>query len=585
MTNSFRQRPWRADVLEGEIPQSIPNTLPGLVRRLLAARMSRYGETAENWLQPTMRNTFPDLFAPRDMRQAAQVLFEAIKAGKTIGLFGDYDADGATSVGVMGRYLTDLGITWHLHIPDRFTEGYGPNVPAIQALVEKGCELIVILDSGSTAFEVMDQVAELGIEAVIVDHHACAEGRHPKALAFVNPNRHDDTSGLGYLCAAGLSFLTCCAVHKFIRLDPDWARPKPDLMAYLDIAALGTVADVVPLRGFNRTLVSCGLTVMHQRPNMGIKALMQVSGIDGRPNASDLGFRLGPRVNAGGRIGDAQIGAKLMTQLDHDDAAALAAQLDTLNTERKAIEEDVRSDASAKAEAIPTSRNLILVSGKYHEGVVGITAGRLKEAYLKPTIVLSETEHGTLKGSGRSMPGFDLGHAVIAAREAGLLIAGGGHGMAAGLTVAPEKVEALVKFIEDEIAQSDFARTGAILPYDLEANENDLSVETIEALHVLEPFGEGNPRPRLLISGLTVETVDVLKDVHLRVNFSLGRQRFKAMLFSSVGQPFAQAIEAAKGQKVDVVASVKINEWNGRKSLELELLDARPAVAASAFAA
>lgn len=563
-------------------PVGLPDTMPALTRRLVAARMARWDEPLAVWYRPTMRSTFPNPFGPQDMRLAAETILAAIDARATIGLFGDYDADGATSVGVMARYLTDLGITTHIRIPDRFTEGYGPNIKGLSELVEKDCSLIVILDSGSTAFEVMDEADRLGIKAVIIDHHACAADRLPKALAFVNPNRPDDKSGLGYLCAAGLSFLTCCAIHKLMRDDKSRTAPLPDLMGYLDIAALGTVADIVPLRGFNRTIVACGLTVMNQRPNIGMQALMAVADIkDRKPGSRDLGFALGPRVNAGGRIGDSSIGARLMASQDPAHAATLAAELDQLNVERKKIENEVREDALAKAMALPAERRLILVSGHYHEGVVGITAGRIKETLLKPTIVLSETEHGTLKGSGRSMPGFDLGHAIIAAREKGLLIAGGGHGMAAGLTVAPEQVEALVAFLEGEIAGSEFARTGPILGYDLETDPAGLTVEIIEGLTELEPFGEGNPVPRFLLSGLVVDKVDVVKEIHLRVTLRAGRSSFKAMLFSSVGTAFAAAIEARHGKTIDVIASCSINEWQGRKSLELDIIDARASAGAA----
>lgn len=568
------------------LPAGLPDTLPLLTRKLLSARMARWSEPLSVWYQPKMRTTFPDLFAPRDMRAAAAIILEAINSGATIGLFGDYDCDGATSVGVMARYLNDLGITTHIRIPDRFTEGYGPNIKGITELVGKGCDLIVILDSGSTAFEVMQEVHERGIRAVIIDHHACSADHLPKALAFVNPNRPDDTSGLGYLCAAGLSFLTCCAIHKLMR--DSQVRPAgelPNLMKYLDIAALGTVADVVPLRGFNRTIVSVGLEIMATAPNLGIQALSEIAEVKGKPGSMDLGFKLGPRINAGGRLGDASLGAYLMASQDPAEARRLAIELNDLNVQRTAIEKEAREDALAKAQLLPAGQNVIIVSGPYHEGIVGITAGRIKEALLKPTIVLSETEHGTLKGSGRSMPGFDLGHAIIEAREKGILLTGGGHGMAAGLSLAPDRVGDLVEFLEAEIAKSEFARTGPVLNYDLEIEPSELSVEIVEGLSALEPFGEGNREPLFLLRGLAINDIRIMKDVHMSINFISGRSKFRAPLWSAVGSPLGDFFQANEGQLVDVIAAGSINEFNGRKSVELTISDVRPAVAASAKAA
>lgn len=554
-----------------------------VVEQVLQARMACFSEERHVWVDPKIRASFPDLSTVKDMGKAAGFLAEAIKrisrtGSGRIGIFSDYDADGATAAAVMGLWLAELDIPYDIRIPDRFRDGYGPNMIGLRELKDLGCDPVLVLDSGSTAFDVLEEAAGEGIECIVVDHHACEE-RHPVSRAFVNPNRKDDGSGLGYMCAAGLSLLVTIAAQKELEKDPAWKSRRPDMNLIAAVAAIGTVADVVPLRGFNRALVSTGLkiasTARAERPLLGLSALMWVCGVTESLSSTDVGFRLGPRINVAGRLSDSTLGAKLLTCTDAATAADIAGKLNELNAERQAIEKKTREEAMAQ---VPQTEGhgCIVVAGDWHEGVVGITAGRIKEACLRPAIVLSRTEEGLLKGSGRSMPGFDLGHAIIEARKAGILLKGGGHGMAAGLTLDPARLPDLVAYLDQQVEESDFARLGAVLSYDAVLDPADANVATVDALTGLEPYGEGNPTPRFLIRDIHVESADTLKEIHCRYQFRLrSGERIKAMLFSAVGTSLAAGLTSAVGSRVDLIASLEINEWQGRRSVELKIEDAR----------
>lgn len=576
--------------------------LPPLLCEIASRRVPE-GENALHWVDPRIATMRPDPFSMKDMDVAAGLIAAEILAiletgePRAIGLFGDYDVDGAASTALMARFLADLGIATHTRIPDRIGEGYGPNLPGLLELRDKGCGLILILDTGALAFDVLEKAGDEGLRIVVIDHHICEE-RLPRALAVVNPNRRDDTSGFGYMCAGGLALMVAIATSSKLKAKGFFGadRPAPDLRSYLDLAALATVADVAPLRGVNRAFVATGLKVMRQRGNPGLSALLDVSGTNGEIRAHHIGFQLGPRINAGGRISDAWKGALLLRSDDPGECVRLAGELNDINAERKAIEEDCRLDAIGQVDARLASRradgkdpsegqcnpHLAWALGDYHEGVIGIAAGRLKERFLLPSIVFSriEPEDGVAlaKASGRSIEGFDMGSAVLKAASRGLLVKGGGHAMAAGLTVAVDRLDDFVSFMDEEIAASDFARDGAPLRYDLGIDPADMTVEAVESFARLEPFGQGNPSPRFLLKGWKAVQADVLKEVHLRVRLQApDGSQWKAMLFNGAAGALASGLtESIQGSRpIDIVARLKINSWRDQSNVEIDIEDAR----------
>jgi len=584
----------------------------GVDRRLanLVSRRVPDGEDPLHWLDPRMVVARPDPFRLKDMDRAADIIAAEIMgllsrgearlpegpfssgAANAIGLFGDYDVDGAASTAIMARFFADLGVESHVRIPDRIEEGYGPNMPGLRELSDAGCGLIVILDTGALAFDVLAEAAREGLRIIVVDHHICEE-RLPEALAVVNPNRRDDTSGYGYMCAGGLALLTAIAVSAKLRGLGAFSNgvPMPDLKSYLDLAALATVADVALLRGVNRAIVASGLKVMRARRNEGLAALLEVSGTSDEIRPHHIGFQLGPRINAGGRIAEAWKGSLLLRSRDPAICRDLAVQLNDINEERRRIEEECRADAIAQVEERLASMEspspesvdqalpcLAWALGDYHEGVIGIAAGRLKERFLRPAIVFSRTGDGFAKASGRSVEGFDIGAAVLKACTEGLLVKGGGHPMAAGLTVETDRIEAFTTFMDREILASDFARDGAPLLHDGTVPVGDVSLDFIAGFERLEPLGHGNPGPRFLVRGWTVAEADILKEVHLRFRFRApDGSLWKGMIFSGKGSALGESLFSARdtARPLDMVVRFKINEWRGRKSIEVDVEDAR----------
>ncbi|MEL0144869.1 MAG: single-stranded-DNA-specific exonuclease RecJ, partial [Alphaproteobacteria bacterium] len=427
--------------------------VPEIVGRVMAARGIGIDE-AEAFLNPTLRDALPDPAVLEDMTRAAERLAAAIRDGESIAVFGDYDVDGATSSALLARFLSALGVPARIYIPDRIAEGYGPTSPAMLRLNAEGADLVITVDCGTTAFAPLEAAADAGVDVIVVDHHV-AEPALPRAIAVVNPNRLDDRSGQGTLAAVGVTFLLTVATNRILR-DIGWyessGRKEPDLLGLLDLVALGTVCDVVPLTGLNRAFVSQGLKVMGKRRNPGLVALSDVARVESKLTEYHAGFLLGPRVNAGGRVGEAGLGARLLMTTDSGEALELAQKLDVWNAERREIEAHVLDEAIAQVEDADLSAAMLVAAGEgWHPGVIGIVAGRLKERFNRPAFVIGfEGSEG--KGSGRAVEGVDLGSAVIAARQAGLLINGGGHKMAAGLTVAREKLGALRDFLEERVA-------------------------------------------------------------------------------------------------------------------------------------
>jgi single-stranded-DNA-specific exonuclease len=555
--------------------------LPEIVGRVLAAR-GVAPEEAERFLAPRLRDQLPDPDRFRDMAKAAERVAAAVRAGELVAVFGDYDVDGATSSALLERFLRAAGGRVRVYIPDRRKEGYGPNLPALLRLKAEGAAVAVTVDCGITAFEVLEKASAAGLDVIVVDHHV-AEAGLPKALAVVNPNRLDEAEGFGNLAAVGVAFLLAVAVNRALR-QAGWyeARPEPDLLQLLDLVALGTVADVVRLTGLNRALVAQGLKVMRRRGNPGIAALADVGRVAERLDAYAAGFILGPRVNAGGRVGEAGLGARLLATDDPVEAAALAARLDGFNAERREIEARVLAAAIETVERETAPAPLVFAAGEgWHPGVIGIVASRLKERYNRPACVVA-LENGVGKGSGRSVGGFALGAAVIAARQAGLLVNGGGHAMAAGFTVERGRLGALRDFlaarVEDAIGAErllpELALDGAVAA-------GAATPELVATLERLAPFGAGNAEPRFALPDLRVARADVVGGAHVRAILmdAAGNARLKAIAFRCLETPLGKALLESGGAAYHVAGTLRADHWNGETRVQLCLDDAAPAAA------
>ncbi|UCH74319.1 MAG: single-stranded-DNA-specific exonuclease RecJ [Rhodospirillales bacterium] len=549
--------------------------LPEVVGRIMAAR-GLGPDDAAAWLDPTLKALLPDPSQFKDMDLAAERIADAVRSGEVVAIFGDYDVDGATSTALLRGFLESVGGRVVTHIPDRLREGYGPNGPALLALKKSGATVAVTVDCGITAFEPLEAAAEAGLEVVVVDHHV-AEPRLPRAYAVVNPNRLDETDGYGQLAAVGVAFLLAVAINRALR-EVGWyaERPEPDLRQRLDLVALGTICDVVPLTGVNRALVAQGLKVMAQRGNPGIAALADVARLSEAPEAWHAGFLLGPRVNAGGRVGEAGLGAALLSAPDYATALPIAQRLDAWNAERKAIEAACLEEAIAQIETEGPHDGLVYVaSAGWHPGVIGIVAGRLKERYNRPACVVAlDGEVG--KGSGRSIAGVDLGNAVIAARQQGLLINGGGHAMAAGFTLAADRQGAFRAFLADRvIAQTGPGGPIATLGLDGTLQPRGATIELATALQKLAPFGAGNREPRFALPAARVVQVDVVGEEHVRCILT-GEDggRLKAIAFRSTGRPLGQLLMQSGGLPVHIAGQLRLDRWQGRESVQLIIDDA-----------
>ncbi len=553
--------------------------LPEIVGRVLAARGVGL-EDAGGFLNPTLKDLLPDPNRLKGMDKAAERLARAVMDGEQIGIFGDYDVDGATSAALLKRFIAAVGGQSTAYIPDRLKEGYGPNTPALLKLKDEGASVIVTVDCGTAAFEPLEAASKAGLDVIVVDHHE-AEAKLPPATAIINPNRLDDESGLGQLAAVGVAFLLAVAVNRALR-DLGWygSRAEPDLMQWLDLVALGTICDVVPLTGINRALVAQGLKVMAARNNTGLRALADVAGLTEAPGTYHAGFLLGPRINAGGRIGAADLGARLLGTDDAAEATEIAHRLDELNKERKFIEASVRDAAMAEVEKAGDDLGPVIVAAGegWHPGVIGIVAGRLAERFNRPACVVAlKDDTGT--GSGRSVSGVDLGAAIIAACQAGILVKGGGHKMAAGFTVERGKLVEFQAFLTDRIAaavgekgiQPSLYLDGAVKP----AAAN---LSLLEALQQVGPFGAGNPEPRFVIPAARLSYAAVVGENHVR-GIIQGEEggRLAAISFNSLDTPLGQALLKSEGAPLHVAGRLRVNTWQGRTSAQLHVDDAAPA--------
>ncbi len=560
-----------------------------IVGRIMAGRGIGL-EDAQAFLEPSLREALPDPLCLKDMDAAIARLAHAIRHGEKIAIFGDYDVDGATSSAVLARFLRAAGCVPEVYIPDRIREGYGPNAPALLRLREAGARVVITVDCGITAFDPLAAAAQAGLDVIVIDHHA-AEPHLPQAVAVVNPNRmdetpsHDDPHKLGALAAVGVAFLLIVGLNRALR-EAGWYESKnlaePDLLSLLDLVALGTVCDVVPLAGLNRALVTQGLKVMARRANAGLTALCDVARVEARPDTYHAGFLLGPRVNAGGRVGEAGLGARLLSSDDPAETRKIAQQLDTYNEERRAIEVAVLDQALAQAEAAgQDNRGLVVAMGEgWHPGVIGIVASRLRERTNLPAIVIAlDPETGVGKGSGRSVPGVDLGAAVIAARQAGLLMNGGGHAMAAGLSVEASKLEPLRVFLGERIeAALEAVDYRPALGFDGAIQPQGANAGLIQEIERCAPFGSGNAQPRFAIAAAQVQRADTVGDGHVRCFLSgTGGGRLKGIAFRALDGPLGPALLQTAGRPLHLAGKLRLDAWAGRDSVQFIIEDAAPA--------
>lgn len=574
ITNSIMGQAWRWRALATDARD--PGFQPDdLVTQLLLSRGVNRAEIDAN-RSPSIRGFMPDPSIFNDMDKAATRLADAVTATETVTVFGDYDVDGATSAALIIRLLRDLGMKPHAYIPDRLMEGYGPSGEALVKIAAGGATLIVTVDCGAQAFEALDMARDAGVDVIVVDHHQCATAL-PHALALVNPNRLDEGAGRqhGHLAAVGVAFLLGAALLRELRGRGFFAhRAEPRLLDLLDLVALGTVADVAQLRGLNRAFVAQGLKVMAQRRNIGLAALVDASRLTRAPTCSDLGFALGPRINAGGRVGRADLGVRLLTTEDAQEARTIAAELDRLNDDRRAIEGQVQ----AEAELQPFGASVAVVAGKgWHPGVIGIVAGRLKERLGIPTIVIAFDHEGVGKGSGRSISGVDLGAAVLAAKDAGMLVAGGGHAMAAGLTIAEHRLPDFVAFLDERLsANVARAREERALLVDALLAPGGITPQLCETMEGGGPYGMGWPAPRVVAGPFRAIKVDIVGNGHVRaiVAGDDGRS-LKAMAFRSADTALGQALlQAPSHRKFWLAGRPKVDDWASRPAAELHLDDA-----------
>ncbi len=531
--------------------------------------------------KPTMREFLPDPSEFRDMDRAAERIASAVLSGESITIYGDYDVDGATSAALLVELLRALGVEAGYYIPDRLLEGYGPTGEALVQLAKDGSDLIVTVDCGAMAHEALGMARDVGVDVIVVDHHKCSAELPPTA-ALVNPNRLDENdlaASHGHLAAVGVAFLLAIALVRNLRAKDYFKdRAEPDLMSLLDLVALGTVADVAALHGLNRAFVSQGLKVLARRERIGMAALMDASRLKRAPIASDLGFALGPRINAGGRIGESTLGVRLLTTRDPEEARAISEQLSALNEERRAIEAEVQEAAEEQLEGQHNMAVQVLSGTGWHPGVIGIVAGRIKEKTGKPSIIIALDEaEGTGKGSGRSISGVDIGAAIIAAREQGLLLAGGGHAMAAGLTIPSDKLADFTEFLDTRLARDvEKARHAQVMQLDLSLAPGGLTPELVATLDAAGPYGVGWPAPRVAVGPVQIVKADIVGKDHLRIIASGGDGRsFKAIAFRAAETEMAQTLlHRSRGRRFHLAGRVKIDDWGHRPAAELHLEDA-----------
>ena len=547
-----------------------------LVAKLLSIRNVNY-QDIQSYIKPSLKNSIPDPSTLTDMDTACERLFKAIFDEERISIFGDYDVDGSTSTSILVNYFKQISINLDFHIPDRFTEGYGPSINSFSKFKSKNTNVIITVDCGTMAHSEIAFANQKGMDVIVLDHHL-PEINLPEAKAIINPNRIDDISGLNYLAAVGVTFMLIVGLNRKLR-NEGWFEKKlikePNLIELLDLVALGTICDAVPLKGINRILVSKGIDVIHKRLNPGLNSLIEVSKIKSKVSVYDLGFKIGPRINAGGRLGYSSFGTELLTESDKQKIHTLSKNLDKFNTERRTIESYVLDQAMAQVDEEKLKNNLLIVAGEdWHEGVIGIIASRLKEKFNKPTIVFA-VNNGVAKGSGRSIKGIDIGQLVVAAVQCNLAEKGGGHTMAAGLTVKSEMIPQLSDFFEKQISFKDIEREDKLILFaDSILSTSAINFEVNQEIEKIGPFGSENPEPAFIFKNVYVAAIDQIGDDHFKCLIkSDGGKFIEAMAFRSAKTKLGEELSKNKGSCIDLLGKIKINEWGGKKIPQLHIID------------
>ena len=531
----------------------------------------------DQYINPSLKDHMPDPYNLVDMEKACSRIYDSISNDEKIAIFGDYDVDGSTSTSIIINYFRSLGIEVEYHIPNRFTEGYGPNKDIFSKFKKNRVKVIITVDCGTMSYDEMEFAKNEGLDVIVLDHHQ-PEITLPEAYAIVNPNRLDDNSNLNYLAAVGVTYLFLIAVNRKLR-SMKWFEnnnlTEPNLISFLDIIALGTICDAVPLKGINRLLVIKGIEVMTKQLNVGLKSLIDKSAIKGRISTYDLGFKLGPRINAAGRLGHSSFGTELLTATDSINADRIANELDKFNQERRTIESYVLDSAEKQVTEEKLNKKLLIVSGEnWHEGVIGIIASRLKDKYHKPCVVITFSK-GKAKGSGRSIKGIDLGNLVIAAKQAGIIDSGGGHSMAAGLSLNENQIENLSNFFESQLSNHLFEVMDEKMIYvDSLISSSGINLEVYDEIEKLGPFGSDNIEPNFVVKNSILASVNQIGENHLKCLIKTPEGDFiEAMAFRSLSTSLGDQIQKNKGNSVSLLGKIKINEWGGRRTPQLHIED------------
>lgn len=581
MSKSISGKYWSAHSYDENFVSELQRYLgiDDFLARIISTRVSSI-TSAEHFLNPKIKSLLPDPFHLLDMQKAVDRITKAINDNEKICIFADYDVDGATSAALLKNLFRTLGINTSIYVPDRITEGYGPSLEAMQKIKLLGTKLVITVDCGSVAFEALEYATSLGLEVIVVDHHISMDNL-PNAVAVINPNRLDETSECKNLAAVGVSFLFAVALCKSLKELNFFNRNNlepPDLMQYLDLVALGTVCDVMQLTGLNRAFVAQGLKVAKSRVNIGYRALSDFANIQEPPNCYHLGFILGPRINAGGRVGKSWLGAHLLSTISDQEALEIATELERYNEERKAIEYTVLEEAMSLAQAQINDPSLFIVGNNWHPGVIGIVAGRLKEKYNKPVAIIALND-GIGKASCRSIKGVDFGCKIIEAKQKGLVVAGGGHAMAAGFTVEEKQIHELGQFLNQKFAK-DLQSTDSHLRefYDIDLSTAAATLELLAQIDKLEPFGNGNPAPVFRFSDVYVLRADIVGSKHIKVIFaptkdSYSSKPLSAIAFNVVGTEIGEVLLSPKSHQLSILGKLKANKWQDKETVQFQLYD------------
>ena len=574
VNSSYSGNKWSLRSTDEELISSIQkdNQIDYITARIIAGRKISLADV-QDFLNPSLRKLLPDPSSMQDMDKAAKIIFNAIKSNKKITIFADYDVDGATSAAQLVKWARNFNNELKIYVPDRIKEGYGPSIEAFEHLKKNGTELVVTVDCGAAAHSALVAAQALGLSIVVIDHHLMGDDM-PPAEALVNPNRIDDSSKLNYLAAAGVTFMLLVALNREARVQN--YKNIPDLFDYLDLAALGTICDVVPLKGLNRAIVKQGLKVLSRESNIGLKSLMFETNTKSPITPYHCGFVLGPRINAGGRIGKANIGAELLSTENPQLAIKHAQELDRVNIERRILQDKILDEALLKAFSVNKTNSIIVVGMEgWHPGVIGIVAGRLKDRFNKPVIVIGTDENGIGKGSGRSIQGVDLGNEIKKLNETGLLISGGGHEMACGLTIENKYIKTFHETLERNLSDKvNSIRSKFSTKIDALLNISAVNKDLINSINQIGPYGSGNPTPTFAFAELRVAYADRVKGGHIRCNFEdKNGQRIKGICFRAEEMGIDEILLNERNRYLHIVGTLKKNTWNGRTTIDLQVID------------